>query len=139
MDDLCKATYVLYLQVFGWWKMPQAVHGFLAHSAQRIEQNDGVSIGELSEQGIEQSNKELRQGREKFARKVSLEMNYWDVYKRQYIKSDKVLWEMKREPKCKECYDTGHTSRKCPMRDKDKKKEEELDEDEILFQTLLLD
>ena len=66
-------------------------------------------------------------------------MNYWDVYKRQYIKSDKVLWEMKREPKCKECNDTGHTSRKCPMRDKDKKKEEELDEDEILFQTLLLD
>ena len=140
LDALCKDTMILFIETFPWYPLPQAVHGFLAHCAERIDQNGGVSLGELSEQGMEASNKELREGREKFARKMDLQKNITDVYKRQWVTSDKILWHMKKEPVCKHCYDSGHTTRKCPSNKENQKLEdEELDEDLPLLNSLIMD
>ena len=121
--------------------MSQAVHGFLSHCAERIEQNDGISLGELSEQGLESSNKELREGREKFARKMDLEKNLKDVFKRQSVDSDPILWDLKKESVCRHCYDSGHTIRKCPVLKEENAKEEdeEIDEDLELLNSLMMD
>ena len=141
LDELCKETQILFVQTFPWWRMSQAVHGFLSHCAERIEQNDGISLGELSEQGLESSNKELREGREKFARKMDLEKNLKDVFKRQSVDSDPILWDLKKESVCRHCYDSGHTIRKCPVLKEENAKEEdeEIDEDLELLNSLMMD
>ena len=141
LDELCKDTQILFVQTFPWWRMSQAVHGFLSHCAERIEQNDGISLGELSEQGLESSNKELREGREKFARKMDLEKNLKDVFKRQYVDSDQILWDLKKKSVCSHCYASGHTIRKCPAlkEENEKEEDEEVDEDLELLNSLMMD
>ena len=113
LNDFCKETMLLYLSQFSWYPMSQSMHQILAHLAERIDLNGGTGIGELSEQGLEATNKEIRKGRNEFARKTGLEANFRDVFKRLFAMSDPIINYLKRESTCDNCYEKGHTSRKC--------------------------
>ena len=73
------------------------MHGILAHLGERIDMNDGVGLGPISEEGLEASNKELRRGKAQFSRKDDLSHGLRDCWKRQFIKSDGIVNNFKKE------------------------------------------
>ena len=72
---------------------------------------------------------------------MGLEKNLKDVFKRQYVDSDKILWDLKKESVCSHCYASGHTIRKCPAlkEENEKEEDEEVDEDLELLNSLMMD
>ncbi|KAI6647514.1 hypothetical protein LOD99_8779 [Oopsacas minuta] len=68
------------------------MHKLLAHAASIIsDYNDGYGLEQLSEEGLESSNKLLRRFRERLSRKFSFEENLKDVFSRIICQSDPIL------------------------------------------------
>ena len=89
-------------------------------------------------EGLEASNKELRRGKAQFSRKDDLSHGLRDCWKRQFIKSDGIVNNFKKEILCTNCGDKTHFIRKCPEL-KSKDEEETLNEDEELIESFFLD
>lgn len=113
-EELCIETYKLIVLTFPWASVPQSIHRFLAHSAERIRFNDSKGLGNCSEEGLESLHKYVRKFRSVLARKTSLSDNLSDVFSHLFIRSDPIIRSQKRLLECSVCSVIGHTKRSCP-------------------------
>ena len=54
-------TYIMILESFPWVSVSNTLHKFLAHTLQFIERNDHIGICNISEEGLEQGHKLIRE------------------------------------------------------------------------------
>ena len=97
VDELRSLTrkFALFLaKEFTWVDYNITVHNLIFHSAELVEWNNGTGLGELSEEALESSNKDVRNYREFLARKCGHIPNLIDVFNRLFIRSDPVLREI---------------------------------------------
>ena len=76
---------------FKWIDYNITVHNLIFHSAELVERNNGIGLGELSEEALESSNKDVRNYREFLARKCGHIPNLTDVFNRLFIRSDPLI------------------------------------------------
>ena len=134
LDIFCKETYITILENFGdWVEISQSVHQLLSHSSEKIKENDGRGLKSQTEEGLEANNKIVRNMREFGARKTSLKANLTDVYHHCWLRSDPDLCSRKRQVYCKNCKETDHTIRSCPLL-----KEVKEDVDDILVKSFFI-
>ena len=118
LDVLCKDTSRVFLDQFPNFRFSCSVHQVLAHSAELIDANKGHGLGTLSEEALENNNKNIRRYREQLSRKTSQEDNLVDVFHRLWVKSDPVVRSFRHTAKCTYC-DGDHNVRSCPKRKTD--------------------
>ena len=111
----------LYSDLLAWF--PEAiisptVHKVLSHAWELIDLNGGFGLGQLSEEGLEGSNKLLRRFRIMLSRKKSEKVNMVDCMKRLWHRSDprSIICSEKAMLKCTHCEKLGHTARSCKCR-----------------------
>ena len=81
---------------FPWVVITPSVHRIMCHSWERIQMNDSFGLGDVSEEGLEALNKNVRQIQEHGARKVTTEDNYRDCYNHLWDRSLPTIVEMER-------------------------------------------
>ena len=87
-----RKLYLLILNTFSWANITPMLHKVLAHAPDIISTfNNGVGLEQLSEQGLDASNKLIRRYRERLSRKFSFEDNIRDIFPRMLCQSDPVL------------------------------------------------
>ena len=92
LETVCKETYEIIIQHFPWANISPTVHKVLAHTPQVInEYNDGFGLENLSEEGLEASNKLIRRYRERLSRKFCFEDELSDIFIRLLSQSDPIL------------------------------------------------
>ena len=74
-----------------WIDYTMTVYLLIFHSCELIERNHDVALGELSEEALENSNKDIRNFREFLFRKCGHIMSPTDVFNRFFIRSDSVI------------------------------------------------
>lgn len=129
---LCRETNLILIDHFSFMNITPTVHAVLAHSPDIIRNNKGVGLNCHSEEGSEGSHKVLRHVREHGARKMSLELNLKDAFRKMWFMSDPTIRNMKRKLICSHCEDVGHTVRSCP-----EVKEVGKNEDDLLIESLI--
>ena len=77
---LCQEVYRRLVQAFPWAIISPSVHRVLAHGWEVIQMNDGHGLGDLSEEGLEALNKNIRQMSATGARKDSTVHNFEDTF-----------------------------------------------------------
>ena len=95
--ELCLDTAHLFVDLYPWYYMPQSVHRVLIHGYLVLEALS-LPIGMMSEDAQESRNKDFRQYREHFTRKISREQNNEDLFHRLLITSDPFISSL-RKPK----------------------------------------
>ncbi|KAI6653932.1 hypothetical protein LOD99_3108 [Oopsacas minuta] len=89
---VCSNIYQSILCAFPWANVSPTLHKLLAHAPEIISTfNDGHGLENLSEEGLEASNKYIRRYRDRLARKFSFEENLKDVFVRLISHSDPML------------------------------------------------
>ena len=89
---VCRKLYLLILNTFPWANITPTLHKVLAHAPDIISSfNNGLELEQLSEEGLEASNKLIRRYRERLSRKFSFEDNIKDVFTRMLCQSDPLL------------------------------------------------
>ena len=78
---------------FPWVEINYTLHGVLHHSYELVIQNDGYSLGALSEEALESNNKFIRRYAELLSRKTSPLDQLTDVMARLLEKSDPYIIE----------------------------------------------
>ena len=68
----------------------------MCHSWEVIQMNDSFGLGDVSEEGLEALNKNIRQMKEHGARKVTTEDNFRDCYNHLWDRSRPTIVEMDR-------------------------------------------
>jgi len=76
---------------FSWVEYNITVHNLIFHSAELVERNNGIALGELSEEALESCNKDVRNYREFLSRKCGHIPNLTDVFNRLFIRSDPLI------------------------------------------------
>ncbi|CAF3551969.1 unnamed protein product [Rotaria sordida] len=74
-----------------WIDYSMTIHNLIFHSTELIERNNGVALGELSDEALESCNKDVRNYREFLSRKCGHIMNLTDVFNRLFIRSDPLI------------------------------------------------
>ena len=103
-------TYDLYIKKYKWYYMPQSLHKLLIHGSDIIE-NFHLPIGLLSEESQEARNKDFRNFRERFTRKISRKLTNEDIMSRLLCSSDPLISSLRKDGKTikmklpDECYD----------------------------------
>ena len=115
-ESLCNETNIIIAEEFPFSSIPPSIHRLLAHSAERIQVNEGYGLGKLSEESLEAQHKLLRTAREILARKSSLFNNLYDVLTFICTRSDPVIRSKRRIHHCTVCKNQGHSKRSCPGR-----------------------
>ena len=73
---VCQKLYLLILNSFPWANITPTLHKVFAHAPNIISTfNNGLWLEQLSEEGLEASNKLIRRYRERLSRKFSFEDN----------------------------------------------------------------
>ena len=80
--ELITETSLMIADNFSWADINYTLHGVLHHSEELIILNNGWSIGELSEEGLEANNKFIRKYLEERSRKTSPVDQLTDVMSR---------------------------------------------------------
>ncbi|KAI6653775.1 hypothetical protein LOD99_3279 [Oopsacas minuta] len=89
---VCSNIYQSILCAFPWANVSPTLHKLLTHAPEIISTfNDGHGQENLSEEGLEASNKYIRRYRDRLARKFSFEENLKDVFVRLISHSDPML------------------------------------------------
>ena len=89
---VCRKLYLLILNTFPWANITPTLHKVLAHAPDIISTfNNGLGLEQLSEEGLEASNKLIRRYRERLSRKFSFEDSIKYVFTRMLCQSDPVL------------------------------------------------
>ena len=96
-----------------WINVPPTLHSLLAHGWELVKANNGLGLGEYTEQGLENNHKFLRYYRQHLARKNSQSNNLDDCLIRLWLKSDPKVRATAPEPKCNQCKMTGHFTISC--------------------------
>ena len=130
-EDLCKETNIILIEYFKFMNITPTVHAVLAHSFNIIRNNKGKGLKCHSEEGSEGSHKVLKFLREHGGRKMSLELNMKDVFRKMFFRSDPIVRNMKRKVICSRCEEEGHSIRSCP-----EAHPVPLTEDDILFESV---
>ncbi|KAI6653954.1 hypothetical protein LOD99_3130 [Oopsacas minuta] len=106
---LSQETYILILQTFPWVSISNTLHKFLAHAHQFIERNDRVGLCSLSEEGLEQGHKLIREFSTHLSRKSDFLSGLSDGTMRLYIYGCPILNEkFRRIIICSTCGQVGH-------------------------------
>ena len=131
-EKVCKETHLILIDHFRFMSIYPTVHSVLAHSFDLIRNNGSRGLHAMSEEGSEGAHKVVNHLREFKARKMTLELNLKDTFRRLFFLSDPTLRSMKRVVSCSLCGETGHTIRSCPQ-----KKTSEMTSDDELFESLI--
>ena len=111
---LSQETYLLILKNFPWVSVSNTLHKFLAHVHQFIERNNNVGLCNLSEEGLEQGHKLIREFSIHLCRKSNFFHGLSDVAMRLYIYGCPVLNEkFMKIIICSFCGEVGH-QKNCP-------------------------
>ena len=113
-SQFCIDTNLEIIRNFPWAELSMVAHITLAHTAERIINNDGFGLKNLSESGLEGLHKVLRHVRRDLSRKNSLENEIEDVLKYMWVQSDPTVRESRRRLECSNCEARNHTKRGCP-------------------------
>lgn len=86
-DALCKDLYKHIISEISWMTIPPTIHKILAHSTEMIVNNGNIGLKNLSEEGMEANNKNLRQFRIRLSRKSNQRANLQDCLKKLWLNS----------------------------------------------------
>ena len=128
---LCRKTNLILIDHFSFMNITPTVHAVLAHSPDIIRNNKGIGLNCHSEEGSEGAHKVIRHVREHGARKMTLELNLKDTFRKMWFMSDPTIRSMKRKLICSHCEEVGHTVRSCP-----EVKQVGKNEDDLLVESL---
>jgi hypothetical protein len=117
---------VLIAKEFPWIDYSMTTHSLIFHSAELIFRNNSRGLGEISEEALESTNKDVRNFREFLSRKCGHLENLTDVFNRLFLRSDPVVNH------------TVHESWSRRKRKNNKTVSTCLNEDDALFQSLLI-
>ena len=95
LQEYCWSTAELFVRLYPWYHMPQALHKVLIHSHQVVRAKP-LPIGMLSEEAQEASNKNVKRFRENFTRKTSRKDTNCDLMRRMLCSSDPVISSLRR-------------------------------------------
>ena len=108
--DLCDITTFHLCDNFPWVKINHTLHGTLHHSVELISLNDGYGLCNLSEEGLEANNKDIRNYLQFLSRKISPVDQLTDVMSRLPVITNLVT-QCQPKKYCTECGATDHTIR----------------------------
>ena len=107
--EVSQETYLLILENFPWVSVNNTLHKFLGHLHQFIERNNCFGSCNLSEEGLEQGHKLIREFSIHLSRKSNFIQGVSDVAMRLYIYGCPVLNEKFRKIiLCSICGEEGH-------------------------------
>ena len=114
-NQLCQDFSMNLINNFPFALLNDTLHATVHHSPELIRDNEGYSLGALSEEGLEGNNKDIRNYLSKFCRKTSMINQVTDVMNRLLERSDpKISNKIKKQrsqKRCAECGSTEHTIR----------------------------
>ena len=114
-QELCNKTSMNICENFPWVKINHTLHGSLHHSVELITLNEGSGLGNLSEEGLEANNKDIRNYLQFLARKDDPMHQLTDVMSRLLERSDPCIAQKvsKLRPLkcCSQCGSNEHTAR----------------------------
>ena len=90
-----RTTARMYISMYSWYNIPQAVHKMLAHGHQVVSIK-AIPVGSLSEEPQESSNKVFKHNREHHTRKFSRVQTNYDLMSRMLCNSDPKVSSMRR-------------------------------------------
>ena len=131
--NLCTSTYVNILTYFAWADLTPTVHKILSHSMQLIQNNSGLGVGHLSEEGLEAQHKIIRRLRAAWTLQSSDDANLKDLIKKMFLISDPLFYSYRRSIKCPKCGLMGH-QRKCPMNEASNKSQSDIMVEDIFIE-----
>ena len=79
-NDVATTCYLQIVRDFEWAYVSESIHQVLAHAGDLIEENEGLGLGDGSEEGGERLVKEVRYWEKHGARKDSISHNVLDTY-----------------------------------------------------------
>ena len=135
-EKLCKETYLLLLEHFGFMTVSPSCHAILGHSPAIIRNNNGKGLNCHSEEASEGSHKVLVYLREHGGRKCGLELNLKDAFRKMHFKSDPIVRSMKRKVICSFCQEVGHSIKSCQFFNPVEKNEDDLLMESITYPDL---
>jgi hypothetical protein len=89
-EKYCEETYKMYCDLYNWYFMPPTLHKILKHSS-AVMKTLPMTIGEMSEESAESTNRVLKHDKLHHARKISHKVNLLDVFNRRMARSDEVI------------------------------------------------
>lgn len=95
LKDYNKETARMYISMYNWYNIPQAVHKMLAHGHQ-VVRIKALPVGSLSEEPQESSNKVFKHSREHHTSKFSRVHTNYDLMSRMLCSSDPKVSSMRR-------------------------------------------
>ena len=101
LRELSKDVNLRFVQLFPWAAVSPSVHRILAHSWEVVELNGEFGLGDVSEEGLEALNKQIRRMRQSGSRKDSTENNFLDTFNHLWDRSRPTIFEMERKIKKK--------------------------------------
>ena len=101
LRELSKDVNLRIVQLFPWAAVSPSVHRILAHSWEVVELNGEFGLGDVSEEGLEALNKQIRRMRQSGSRKDSTENNFLDTFNHLWDRSRPTIFEMERKIKKK--------------------------------------
>lgn len=90
----------LLVREYPWFNMPPSVHKVLVHGSDVID-NALISIGELSEEAAESNNKNIKDFRRNYTRKISRTVTNTDLLHRLLLNSDPLITGIRKIPRQK--------------------------------------
>lgn len=105
LNNICRETGQLYIELYDWYKMPASLHKILIHGPMVVDQFL-LPIGNYSEEAQEARTSDLRSFKRDYSRKGSRIENLEDVFNRLTLTSDPYLVKLTGgNIKCKIIYD----------------------------------
>ena len=98
-EQSCQNFSINLINIFPFALLNDTLHATVHHSPELIQNNEGYSLGALSEEGLEGNNKDIRNYLERFCRKTSIINQVTDVMKDQipeFLKKIIKQWSPKR-------------------------------------------
>ena len=96
LRDITQDAYLKIVSLFPWAVISPSVHRILAHSWEVVELNNCYGLGDMSEEGLEALNKQIRERRSHGARKDRTENNFRDTFNHLWDRSRPKIVEMER-------------------------------------------
>lgn len=113
--ELCDETSFNICENFSWVRINHTLHGTLHHSPELMIRHDGQALGNLSEEGLEANNKDIRNYLQFLSRKDDPVHQMMDVMARMLERSDpriiNISTQFQTSKYCTECGGKDHTVR----------------------------
>ena len=137
-QTFCTETYLMVLTYFNWVHIPGSIHRLLGHSAERIHSNRNYGLGNLSEEGLESTNKMVRRFRQHGARNQGIKECLIDVYCHWWAQSDGKIQSASRTYQCQTCSDFRHSKKSKRVLETPNTTDFNANDDDTIFESLTL-